>query len=273
MSSLQSFARGLRPDGNSPRVDASLLDIYLILYDMLNDDDEELRDMAALTTSWVLSYSSVSPNASIAYGPLNASALLASFIAKHYSDSDQLAHRVARYLTGQERRISGSDDQTALVPVSHLVHQYSQESTILFVEEKQNLFIDEVREVDVWSQVLLHLKKNALPENVVRQIAGWTAGGLQYISGYITQDSGEDGYLGWMSKPDSYTLIVRIISIVLTLVSDGFAAPELMGIEQSVLREQLQTFLKLGQIKAVHDELLSRIEYGLSSGVPKGSQI
>lgn len=239
---------------------------------MLNDDDEELRDMAAMTTSWVLSYSSVSPTVSVAFGPLEASVLLARFITTHYLDSKQFARRLVRYLSGEVRRISGSIDKTVLMPVSHLLKQYSQESTVLFVEEKQNLFIDEVREIDIWSPALLHLNKSALPEDVVCQMARWTAEGLHHILGYIASDYG-DGYLGWASKPESFTLAVRIISITLALVSDSFAIPELMGIEQSVLRERLQQFLEIGKKRSIHDELLYRIERGLSSGILKNDQV
>ncbi|KAJ5669950.1 Armadillo-like helical [Penicillium maclennaniae] len=263
VQSLHSFSRSLRPSGSSPRADSSLLDIYLIMYDMLNDDDEELRDIAASTASWVLSYSSVSPNAAVALGPLNASALLANFILDQYSDSVQLTRRVICYLTGQEPRISGSDDQTHLIAVSELLTEYCQDRTALFVEEKQNLFIDEVRELDVWSPALKQLKRNAYPETLVRQISSWVSEGLGHLSAHIAQESGQDGLLGWVSRPESFTLGVRLISISSALASPSFEAPELMDVEQQQLRKQLQTLLSVSKSAAVHDEWLVRIRSGL----------
>lgn len=263
VQSLHSFARSLRPVGGSPRTDASLLDIYLILYDMLNDDDEELRDIAASSASWVLSYSEVSPDAAVALGPLNASALLAEFIIKHYSDSVQLTRRVIRYLTGQEPRISGSDEQTHLVAVSDLVAEYCQERTALFVEEKQNLFIDEVREIDVWSPALRQLRRNAYPETLVRQISSWVSEGLEHLSVHIAQDAGRDGPLGWISRPESFTLGARLISISSNLASPTFAAPEWLDVEQQTLKTQLKSLLSAGQTAAVHDDWLLRIQAGL----------
>ena len=251
-------------DGTPPRVDALLLDVYLVLYDLLNDDDENLRDMAASTTSWVLSYSSISPNATVTLAPLKSSALLASFISEHYSDSSKLACQIIEYITGQRRRISSLDASNDLVPVPLLVDQYSRESTVLFVQEKQNLFIDEVREVDVWSKELFRLKKSALSEKVLHQLAYWVSEGLQHFMGYICQDSGRDGFLGWISKPESFTLGVRIISIASALMSSNFVAPELLGVKQSALREQLEALWKAGKSAAVHDQLLSRIESGLN---------
>lgn len=261
VQSLHSFSRSLRPAGGSPRADSSLLDIYLILYDMLNDDDEELRDIAASTASWVLSYSSVSPNAAVALGPLNASALLANFILDQYADSVQLTRRVIRYLTGQEPRISGSDDQTHLIAVSDLLAEYCQDRTALFVEEKQNLFIDEVRELDVWSPALKQMKRNAYPETLVRQISSWVSEGLDHLSGHIAQE--QDGLLGWVSRPESFTLGVRLISISSALASPSFEAPELMDVEQQQLRKQLQSLLSVGKSAAVHNEWLVRIQSGL----------
>ncbi|KAJ5935095.1 Armadillo-like helical [Penicillium verhagenii] len=263
MESIKSFSLGLRPADCSPRVDDVLLDIYLILYDMLNDDDEELRDIAASTASWVLSYSSVSPRTAVALGPLNASLLLATFVTNHYSGSPQLAKRVIRYLTGQSHRISGSDEQTHLVSVADLVNEYCQESTVLFVEEKQNLFIDDVREIDVWSKALLHLRNDAYPEILVRQFSSWVSEGLEYLSKKVTQETGQDGLLGWISKPESFTLGVRIISISTALASEKFTAPQYLNLEPGKFQQQLQLLLDAGRGASVHDEWLSRISSGV----------
>lgn len=250
-----------------PRVHSVLLDIYLILYDLLNDDDEEIREVAASTASWVLSYSSVSPSTAVVLGPLNASSLLAAFITEHYSDSAQFARRTIRYLTGQEPRISGSDNQTHLVAVSDLIAESRQERTVLFMEEKQNLFIDYVREVDVWSQALVNLKKNACPETLVRQLSSWIFEGLQYLSNLVSQDAGQDGLLGWLSNPESFALGVRVISISIALVSQRFAVPEYLEAEQQAIRRELQSLLEYGQLASINDQWLRRIQVGLDNGL------
>lgn len=266
MASIQSFASALRPFGGLPRVDAALLDIYLILYDMLNDDDEELRDMAASTASWVLSYSTVSSHTAVALGPLNASSLLAQFVVEHYSGSVQLARRVIRYLTGQEPRISGSDAQSSLVSVSHLAMTYCQDSTVLFVEEKQNLFVDEVREANVWSRALLHLDRSAYPETLVRQISTWVSEGLEYMAKFVSQDAGQDGFLGWTSKPESFTLGVRVISLASVLASNTFVIPEYLSIGQDKLRTQLESLSASGKAGLLHEQWLARIRAGIDHG-------
>lgn len=273
VTSLHSFARGLHPSGHPPRIDACLLDIYLILYDMLNDDDDELRDIAASTASWVLSYSSVSPNTAVALDPLNASELLANFILKSYPNSFRLAQRVIRYLTGQEPRISGSDEDTSLMAVSQLLAEYNQESTVLFVEEKQNLFIDEVREVDIWTRALVHLKKDAHTGDLIQQTSSWVSAGLDYLANSLAQEAGRDGLLGWISKPECFTLAVRLITIATALVSPDFAASDMMAIDQPALQRQLETLLNAGKCSAFHDELISRIQKSFDVGIIKDNQI
>ncbi|KAJ6155183.1 hypothetical protein N7470_005749 [Penicillium chermesinum] len=256
VASVGSFIYVLRPEGTSARADPLFLELYLILYDMLNDDDEELRDLAASSASYVLSYSTVSPGAAVALGPLNASALLARFIMTQYSDSMHFARRLIRYLTGQEPRISGSDRQSQLTPVSELIAEYRQESTVLFVEEKQNLFIDEVREVDVWSQALLQLQRVAFPETLVRQISGWVSEGLEYLFSLFSRDSGKDGLLGWVSKPEAFTLGIRVITISSVLVSPQFSGSDFMDIDPHVLRVQLEKVGRIGR-SASSDTILN----------------
>ncbi|KAJ5550352.1 Armadillo-like helical [Penicillium sp. DV-2018c] len=258
--SVGSFSRTLQPSGAQPRTDAVLLDVYLALYDMLNDDDDEIRDIAASTASWVLSHSSVSPNADVALAPLNASALLADFVIDNYSESALLGSRVLKYLTGQEPRISGSDERSHLIAVSDQIAEHRQESTVLFVEEKQNLFIDDVREVELWSRALSHLAPSMHTEIPIREITSWAFDGLSYIRSLISSGAEPDGLIGWVSKPEIFTLGFRVIVISSALGSRKFPAPESLPVQPGVFRELLQSLLAAGRLSAVHEDWLSRIQ-------------
>lgn len=226
---------------------------------MLNDDDEELRDMAAVSASWILSYSPVSPDAAVALGPLNASALLAKFVMTQYSGSKYFARRVIYYLTGQEPRISGSDRPHRLTPVNEMIAQYRQESTVLFVEEKQNLFIDEVREIDVWAQAFSYLHKTAIPRRLFSQAANWVDEGIQDLGRLLSSDAGKDGLLGWASKPEMFTLGIRLITVFSALTSPQFCMPKILDIEPQVLQQEFETLRQLGVSAALHDAWLARI--------------
>ncbi|KAJ5943687.1 hypothetical protein N7516_003855 [Penicillium verrucosum] len=261
--SVGSFSRALRSPGSQSRVDAVLLDVYLVLYDMLNDDDDEIRDVAASAASWVLSRSSVSPDADVALAPLNASALLADFVIDNYSDSALLGQRVLRYLTGQEPRISGSDEHSHLDAVSDQIAEHRQESTVLFVEEKQNLFIDDVREVEVWSRALLRLTPSAYTKLSLDEISAWAFDGLTYLCSLVGSEKEPDGLLGWVSKPEIFTLGLRVIVISSGLSSQVFPAPESLRVQPNDFRGSLESLLDAGQSSSVHGDWLSRIQAAL----------
>lgn len=244
-------------------MDAVLLDVYLVLYDLLNDDDDEIRDVAASAASWVLSRSTVSPDADVALAPLNASALLADFIIDNYSDSTLLGHRVVRYLTGQEPRISGSDERNHLVAVSDQIAEHRQESTVLFVEEKQNLFIDDVREVEVWSRALLRLTPSAYAKLPLDETSAWVFDGLTYLCSLVGSEKEPDGLLGWVSKPEIFTLGLRVIVISSALGSHVFPAPESLRVQPNDFRGTLECLLGAAKSSSVHGDWLSRIQAAL----------
>ncbi|KAJ5742420.1 uncharacterized protein N7511_011439 [Penicillium nucicola] len=262
VASVGSFARALRPSGAKPRVDPVLLNTYLVLYDMLNDDDEELRDMSASTASWVLSHSFVSPDADVTLAPLNASALLAQFIVASYSDSTLLGQQVLLYLTGQQPRLSASDNKTRLAPVANLLAEYRQESTVLFVEEKQNLFIDEIREAEVWSQGLTHLQQSAFQRTSLQQISIWASEGLTYMASLLKEKDGQDGLMGWVSTPEAFTLGYRVIAIASALTSPDFSGPQGM-VDPKEITHSLVLLLTAGRAASVHGDWLSRIQRSL----------
>lgn len=240
-----------------------LLDVYLILYDMLNDDDDEIRDVAASAASWILSYSSVSPDADVALAPLNASALLADFIIDNYSDSALLGQRVLRYLTGQEPRVSGSDERSHLVAVSDQIAEHRQDSTVLFVEEKQNLFIDDVREVELWSRALLRLTPTAYAKLSLDEMSAWAFDGLKYLCSLAGPEKEPDGLLGWVSKPEIFTLGLRVIAISSALGSQVFPVPGSLRVQPTAFRGSLESLLVPGKSSSVHGDWLSRIQRAL----------
>jgi hypothetical protein len=227
---------------------------------MLNDDDEELRDMSASTASWVLSHSSVSPDADVTLAPLNASALLADFIVKNYSDSALLGQQVLQYLTGQQPRLSASDHQTRIAHVADLLVEYRQESTVLFVEE--NLFVDDIREAEVWSRALVRLEESAFPESSLQQITSWALQGLTYIIGLLGEEDGQDGLMGWVSTPEAFTLGFRVIAIASALASPDFSGPK-ETVDSATFKHLLKLLLSAGQAASVHGDWLSRIQRAL----------
>ncbi|KAI9043885.1 THADA/TRM732 family protein [Aspergillus affinis] len=262
VSSLTAFGRVLRSPGKAPLAETFFLEPYLILYDMLNDDDEELRDLAALTASWVLSYSSVASFKAVTLSPFNASQLLSEFVVDNYAGSPLLCNRVIRYITGQESRIGGSTQRKRQTPVSDLISEYMKESTTLFEEEKQNLFIDEVREVNRWSGQLLKLAAGSYDDRLTRSVCQWVSDGLSYLIELAVNGSGpgKDGFLGWTTKPETFTLGVRLIELAGVMASPGFPASKNLGGDEQILKEKLQLLYMHGKAVSLHVDWLSRIQ-------------
>ena len=259
MASMSAFGRVLRPPAGVARVEPMFLDTYLVLYDMLNDDDEELRNMAAATASWILSYSTVCPLKTVSLAPLNASRLLVRFITGNYEGSGLLCHKVLQYVCGRTPRISDSLAKASIpAPVANLVTEYRKDSTVLFVEEKQNLFIDEVREVDIWASILPETLHDC--GNILNDTYKWISEGLVYLLATVN-DAESDGLLGWTSKPEILTLGVRIISIAGALISRKVSAkPALTIADQRALKEKLELLLRGGSRAFWNEEWLLRIK-------------
>ena len=250
----------LRPLGSTPRHDADFLNIYLALYDMLNDDDEEIRDLAASAASWILSYSSLSPGKSVSLSPLNASEALAAFIARSYSTSTSLCNKALQYMAGQKARASNSLSKRKLIPVSDLISDLRKESTVLFVEEKQNLFIDDIRDLHIWTKSIFHLEESSFEGSSLPELCQWVSDGLFYLSGLATDKSGMDGFLGWTAKPEIYNLGMRMVAIASTFISKEFPASGMLAQQQKVLGERLKALLDNGQTVSLHPRWLSMIE-------------
>ncbi|KAL4791542.1 putative death-receptor fusion protein-domain-containing protein [Aspergillus venezuelensis] len=271
-TSIAAFAQAYREPGTPPQVDASFLEIYLILYDLLNDDDEELRDIAASTASGILSYSSVSPNKAITLSPMNGSEFFVTFLAANYSVSQLLSTRALRYVLGLEPRVGDAAGKAKLMSVSYIISELRKESTILFEEEKQNLFIESIREIDLWCGVLIRLAGSASAYNgqLLRDVFAWVSDGLDSFTNILSRPDGEDGLVGWMAKPEAYTLGVRVVGLAGVMASKEFKglAEGILGSEgdaRGALKGKLERLLEAGRSGLLHVDLLERTEGALNA--------
>lgn len=196
---------------------------------------------------------------------MNASELFATFVADNFSSSKLLFTRATRYILGLEPRVGDSSSRKPFVPVSETTAEIRKESTVLFEEEKQNLFIESVREIDLWSVVLTRLDKAACEEKLLKELYSWVSDGLDCLSDILARLDGEDGLVGWMAKPEAYTLGVRVISLAGVLASKELESSGLLGTDaQGVLKEKLGRLLETGKSGLLHVDLLERIGMALS---------
>jgi len=204
------------------------------LYDSLNDDDDEIRDLSAKTASLLLKKSLL---------PLIASEELAAFINLHYKDNALYASNVVCRLTGNNTLEAFKFDPEDL-SLRSAAFQFTtalEEDDSLFVEEEQNLFVDEIRELKIWSKFI--------GANLYYVLECWVQEGLHTLNDLLSK---QDGPLGWTSKPVVFSICMRI------LVSAKALQRQSLPKNESII-VALKEFERLGREAQCHESLLFEV--------------
>jgi hypothetical protein len=246
--------------------DEYILPSIFALYDTLNDDDDEIRNLSSGTVSALLRKSLV---------PLAARLELAQYISKMHAGARSFAWNVVCRMTGS--KLETADNlRLRLQPVGDQLSKAMKDDDSLFVEEEQNLFIDEVREAKLWSKVF---EDTALDtgdwqradfdiENTWGEphaaVATWVLEGLLATCSHLNE---EDGPLGWTSKPAVFAILTRLLlsanAIIqrhegLVISATGRPVPENRIIGSIIF--VLEQFVTLGKDKNVHESLLLEVQ-------------
>ena len=146
-----------------------------------------------------------------------------------------------------------------LRPVAQLSLEAQTTSTVVFVEEKQNLYIDSVSEAEDWAELLLRLDPEAWSLSLTSELETWTVEGLSHILNIL--QSSIDGALSPTSKPELFTLFSRVLLAAKVLIMRRGPPVSLKGKdkEQSCVG-LLEKLLDLGRSRLFHDLLIYRIE-------------
>lgn len=262
--SFRSFSKVLSRTHETPAAtDPLFLHAYLILYDMLNDDDEELRDLSAEIASRILSYSSIYPGKTVSLGCVPARENLLEFMVQNYHDDDAVAlfRDGVRRVLGNEAFTPASGQGRAMVPFAERLSEYRKESTVLFEEERQNLFIDDVREADLWTNALKSQSASAIDPELVRQLLDWVSEGLEHLVSAASRND-EDDVLGWTSKQEVYTLGIQLLNAASLLLAkgDSLHIPELEnGLDVADIKKKLGELLENGRKILLHPHWVARI--------------
>lgn len=195
------------------------LKLYVILYDFLLDDDEDVRNTAAAaaSNSFISTVSKGGDDAEVSI-PLMVPAArqkLLELLRHSYHNSKHLwKEAVQRLMNG--RQPSYFPNQSLFPSPRALLHDLRKDDTALFVEEKQNLYVDEAQEADVWQEVLLSMNRSTINGTVLAELGKWAVEGLDALVEVAEQE--EDGPLDWTSKPDVFTFGVRALLTVQALL-------------------------------------------------------
>lgn len=159
--------------------------LLVILYDLLNDDDEEVRAEAATTANF-LNLRHLLVIEGLGLCPL---AMREALIDELCQEGVQMHYPIEATL-GKFLRI-GRDVQGNLDgeitlhlfenPVTSRLAMILKSKNDLFVEERQNLYVDDVRELNIWTTVLCRSSFQHLPSCRLQLVWQWTSEGLDEI--------------------------------------------------------------------------------------------
>jgi len=258
--SIKAFNEILRPDARLPNTNNAVLPVYLALYDTLNDDDEEIRDIGADIVSWTLSTTSTRfPSGSLI--PPAARYRFSTFLAQNYSESANLFIEALFRLTVQTKEDNcpeNTKSATAVLftPVHDRLVSARTEDFSLFIEEKQNLFNDEVREAETWSRVLKQLAKSAYDEKAAAEFSDWVVEGINALTNIAKSEV--DGMLGWTSKPEVFTLGMQVI--LGAGVVQHWSKTGVVGAADACVSGRLKKLRDAGRKSFLHERWIDSIE-------------
>lgn len=244
------------------------LQLILVLYDSLFDDDEDVRDSGAATVSKLLSSTGGQHGSMAGRIPLMvpaASHQLLCHLKACYRTSPALWMEAVQRIIGIQQLLPRTPHKAHQSPhylsPRTLLARLKPEDTALFVEEKQNLYIDEAKEAGTWLQVLLTMDRTAVEIKTLRQLEGWTFEGIDALTDVAGTEI--DGPLGWTSKPEVYTLGVRILHAAQALMR--FSKDEGLGVDGNPLRARLEKMLLVGEENYLNGSWLRMVRKSLES--------
>ncbi|KAK3632475.1 hypothetical protein LTR56_016357 [Elasticomyces elasticus] len=209
-----------------PELSRDMISLCMAVYDLLNDDDEEIRMLASTATFRILALD-VRSTHQHGLQPAVASERLLLYGVRKWSYRPDFADLAICRAFGDGH----VDEQN----VDKQVKASMRSDSALFAEEKQNLYIDETREVKAWAWVILKLPSTALRKAAVAHLSHWTDNGLKALTAQATDPT---GHSDWCSQPGVFALGLQVIygaECLLRLSRDGVK----LGVRPSAIRRQL----------------------------------
>ena len=272
--SIRAFFDGLLDHDFQLTLDPQILGVYLALYDSLVDDDDDVRDQGARVVSTVLSMATAliagRGTTTLSPSPPAAKERLLQFICEGYRNSkllsvesvqrliglDSVQNSASTYMQNEKSQIEREKSSLHFRPVADLLSESQTTLTVVFVEERQNLYINTVSEVEGWADLLLRLDPEVLPLSIASELEKWTVEGLRHILESL--QNGTDGALSPTSKPEVFGLFTRVLlSAKILILRHGH---EVGKGKKHICVQLLQKLLHLGRRMLVHELLLHRIE-------------
>ena len=228
-------------------------DFIFVNYDALNDDDDEIRAIAAQSAMQLLRVLGCFPHITKPV-PVIAQQMLAKVLLRF---SFRLTSTSSEILS----RLKGQDS----ISIEHQLAGILNESEALFVVEKQNLYVNPTREAWFWSRIMKHLDAHKLTKTSLQDFEQWALPGLESLQRETLNR--QDGSFGWTSKPEVFALGMRVIYAVELLLHWRLHGVRVTKTNGPELRRRLQDWFEIGASRGLHPLWLEGIENVICKGV------
>ena len=161
------------------------VDLISILYDQLNDDDEDIRSIAQETAYYVMGNAASKRQWALPLSSLAARRQLVGLLAVRNCEDLRLVRLCLLHLAGNSLgEVLPSQVTVNMifgVSVAERLEVICSSMDDLFAEERQNLYVDELEEIEVWSELLHRCRFSTLPQRWMQVILNWTSNGLDVV--------------------------------------------------------------------------------------------
>ncbi|KAK7414512.1 hypothetical protein QQX98_006623 [Neonectria punicea] len=180
------------------------LPALVALYDLLNDDDDDIRDVGSAAVANILDQP---------LAPIEAANRLVIWLAQHFGNSPAFRQVITSRTMGDTKYL-GLDKTNSTVEVADQLKEAMKFDDSLFVIEEHNLFIDEVRESQRWTAAFESLQWSP-EDDLLKSLTASVCGGLLPMEALASK---EDGPLGYASKPQVFAILSRVIRAAIALM-------------------------------------------------------
>ena len=242
----------------------------MALYDTLVDDDDDVRDQGAATVSSLLSAvasdASSEQSRSLSLSSPAAKSRMLCYLCEGYCTSPKMGNIAIGRLTGLRfypgKRVvihtARVVHQIELRPVAEICADARRPQKAVFVEEKQNLYIDTVEEAEAWAEVLVGLLDDAWDTEATAALENWTLEGLMHLCDLCKE--GKDDALGLTSIPEVFTLFMRVILSAKVLIKHSSKTIANASSTEDRCRKLIAELLEIGKRSSLHELLIERCE-------------
>lgn len=265
---------------------AKALSVYLLLqprtgsnsflplctvHDLLNDDDEDVRSLAARTTSTFLSRDSGDLQPGLLADGICAPAAviqledrLRSVLSEHALQPGVLLCRLFDFNSNVSL-----ESYLGEMPVGRQLKMIENESRALFAIERQNLYIDGVQEIRFRSSLCRVMTKPnlQLPESVKTALASWVVDGLSSVLAILKCLDDATMIPNVTHDLDILLLCLRVVNVAgvyVTLLRNKLLAHASDSTVQRI-RQQLEDLKTLGNRCHLNPELTRTIDENLAA--------